>query len=73
MRTNLLTEIDAFLSETGMGEYRFGLLAVKNGRLVERLRAGKTPKGKPVRIWPDTEMQIRAFMMVERQKRQVAA
>lgn len=73
MRTNLLTEIDAFLSETGMGEYRFGLLSARNGRLVERLRAGTTPKGKPVRIWPDTEMQIRAFMMVERAKRLVAA
>lgn len=73
MRTNLLTDIDAFLSETGMGEYRFGLLAAKNGRLVERLRSGTTPKGKPVRIWPETEMQIRAFMMSERQRRQVMA
>lgn len=73
MRTNLLTDIEAFLSETGMGEYRFGLLAAKNGRLVERLRAGMTPKGKPVRIWPETEMQIRVFMTAERQKRAVAA
>jgi len=73
MRTNLLTDIEAFLQETGMGEYRFGLLAAKNGRLLERLRSGTTPKGKPVRIWPETEMQIRAFMMSERQRRQVAA
>lgn len=73
MRTNLLSDIDVFLGETGMGEYRFGLLAVRNGRLVERLRAGTTPKGRPVRIWPETEMQIRAFMMAERQKRGVAA
>lgn len=72
MRTNLLSDIDAFLADTGMGEYRFGLLAAKNGRLVERLRAGTTPKGKPVRIWPETEMQIRAFMMAERQKRVAA-
>lgn len=69
MRTNLLSDIEAFLRETGMGEYRFGLLAVKNGRLVERLRAGTTPKGKPARIWPETEMQIRAFMLAERKRR----
>lgn len=69
MRNTLLSDIEAFLNETGMGEYRFGLLAAKNGRLIERLRAGTTPKGKPVRIWPETEMQIRAFMMAERHKR----
>lgn len=73
MRTNLLTDIEQFLTETGMGEYRFGLLSAKNGRLIERLRAGTTPKGKPVRIWPETEMQIRVFMTTERQRRQVAA
>lgn len=72
MRNTLLPDIEHFLSETGMGEYRFGLLAAKNGRLVERLRAGTTPKGKPVRIWPETEMQIRAFMMSERNKRVAA-
>lgn len=73
MRTDLLSEIERFLTETGMGEYRFGLAAVKNGRLVERLRAGRTPGGKPVRIWPETEMQIRAFMVAERQRRREAA
>lgn len=72
MSTKLLSDIDAFLAETGMGEFRFGLLAVNNGRLVERLRAGTTPKGRPVRVWPETEMQIRAFMMAERQKRAAA-
>lgn len=51
----LLSEIDAFLSETGMSAYRFGFLAVKNGRLVERLRDNK-------RIWPDTEVEVRAFI-----------
>lgn len=73
MRNDLLSEIDAFLTESGMGEYRFGLLAAKNGRLVERLRSGKTPKGRPVRIWPETEMQVRAFILAQRQKRGVAA
>jgi hypothetical protein len=73
MNSTLLNEIDEFLSETGMTPYRFGFLAVKNGRLVERLRAGATPKGKPVRIWPDTEKQIRKFMRAERSRREVAA
>lgn len=45
--------------------------AVGNGRLMTRLRAGRTPKkGKPVRLWPETEMQVRAFMMAERRKRE---
>jgi len=73
MKSELLNDIDAFLAETGMGEYRFGLLAAKNGRLVERLRAGTTPGGRPARIWPETEMQVRAFMLAERQKRRVTA
>lgn len=73
MHEQLLSEIDTFLRETGMREYRFGFLAARNGRLVERLRAGLTPHGKPVRIWPDTEAQVRAFIAAERKKRRVAA
>lgn len=56
-----------------MGEYRFGYLAARNGRLIERLRAGATPKtGKPVLVRPETERQIRDFMAVERAKRVAA-
>lgn len=73
MSDRLLSEIDAFLAETKMSEYRFGWLAVKNGKLVERLRAGTTPKGKPARIWPETEMEVRAFIRSERQRRSIAA
>lgn len=73
MNKPLLTEIDDFLRETGMGEYRFGFLAVRNGRLIERLRAEATPKGRPARIWPDTEERIRSFIATERKRRQVAA
>lgn len=62
MTQNLLTEIREFLSETGMSAYRFGYRAVKNGRLVERLEAGR-------RIWPETEIEARAFMRAERQRR----
>lgn len=58
----LLTEIREFLAETGMSAYRFGFRAVRNGRLVERLEAGR-------RIWPETEIEARAFMRAERQRR----
>ena len=56
MNERLLSEIDKFLAASGLSGYRFGLLAVKNGRLVERLRAGG-------RVWPETEAQIRAFII----------
>lgn len=62
MHQKLLTEITEFLSESGLSGYRFGLLAAKNGRLVERLRSGK-------RVWPETEAQVRNFIMAERTKR----
>lgn len=65
MRTALLIEIDEFLSATGLSEYTFGWLAARNGRLVERLRAGR-------RIWPETEVQIREFIVSERQRRAIA-
>jgi hypothetical protein len=72
--STLLSDIEAFLAETGMGEYRFGIRAVRNGRLIERLRQGTTPeRGKPVRIWPETEREIRDFMAAERARREIAA
>jgi hypothetical protein len=73
MQQTLLHDIEAFLVETGITDATFGR-AIGNGRLLDRLRAGATPiKGKPTRVWPETEVQIRAFMMSERQRRQVAA
>lgn len=51
-----------------MGEYRFGLLAAKNGRLIERMRSsGRT--GRSGRVWPETEDKIRRFMADERERR----
>lgn len=73
MNQSLLSEIDAFLAETGMGEYRFGLKAVRNGRLIERLRAGVTSTGKTVIVRPETERAVRDFMAVERAARREAA
>ena len=70
MSNALLIDIEAFLTETGMGEYRFGLVAAKNGRLVERLRHGR-PNGRPARVWPETEAEIRSFMTSELERRRV--
>lgn len=66
MRTPILVEIDAFMAETGIGGFRFGMLAIRNGRLVERLRSGG-------RIWPETEERIREFMVAERVRRALPA
>jgi len=55
MHTKLLSEIDAFLAASGYSEARFGMLAARNGRFIERLRGGK-------RIWPQTEQRVRAWM-----------
>ncbi len=69
--STLLSDIDTFLNETGMTEATF-CRAVGNGRLIARLRSiGK--RGKPGRLWPETERQIRDFMAIERAKRQMAA
>lgn len=61
MNERLLSEIDRFLASSGMGQYRFGLLSVRNGRLVDRLRGGG-------RVWPETEAQVRAFIIANSNK-----
>lgn len=55
MRCDLLKDIEKFMRASGIGPHRFGILAARNGRLVERLREGR-------RIWPETEQQVRDFM-----------
>lgn len=55
----LLTEIDDFLAETGMGETYLGKASVGNSELVPRLR-------KQGRVWPETEERLRAFMRERR-------
>lgn len=59
---SLLAEIEAFLSDTGMGVSYFGKRAAGNSEVVARLRNGG-------RIWPETEQRIRAFIAAERQRR----
>lgn len=62
MKQSLLSEIDAFLADHNMSDYRFGLRAARNGRLVERLRDGR-------RVWPETEAMVREFMRTENARR----
>lgn len=59
MSVYLIDDIDRFLTEFGLGEHRFGILAANNGRLVERLRSGG-------RVWPETEARVRGFMVERR-------
>lgn len=59
----LLSEIEVFLSETGMGETYFGKVVSGNSELVKRLRAGK-------RMWPETIEKAREYM---KQKRGIEA
>ena len=61
----LLSEIEAFLEKTGMGETYFGKLAANDSALVARLRAGVTPKGKPVFVRPHVQAAVRKFMRAE--------
>lgn len=55
----LLSEIEAFLAETGMAESYFAKAAANNGALVSRLR-------KNGRVWPETAAKVRFFMAKRR-------
>ena len=63
MAHDLFSEIEAFVRETGMSRHRFGIKAVSNGRLYDRLESGG-------RVWPEQEARIRAFMRQHRAKTQ---
>ena len=60
-RDTLLTEIECFVSERGIAETTFGLLAVNDGKLVPRLRAGKN-------IGLNLFERVEAFISTERQR-----
>lgn len=62
MSRTLLNDIREFLRRTGMGESYFGKVAVGNSELVKRLESGK-------RVWPETEMRARAFMLTREKTR----
>ena len=62
----LLKEIEAFLAECPMGESHFGKVAAKNSELIKRLRRGG-------RVWPETDMAVRAFILSKRAARRETA
>lgn len=55
MATDLLSDIRAFLTESGMGPSYFGKASCGNSELVSRLEKGR-------RVWPETEVKVRVFM-----------
>lgn len=57
----LLDDIEAFLAETKMAPSRFDR-EVNNKGFLSRLRAGKTPGGRPVWVRPETEAMVRDIM-----------
>ncbi len=57
---DLITEIDEFIADTGMGVSYFGKTAVGNSEVVSRLKRGKT-------IHATTEHRLREFMCKRRE------
>lgn len=64
--TQLLDEIDAFLSSQEMAESRFGELALNDKPFVAQLRNGR-------RVWPETAAKVRKFIASYRPDSQDAA
>ena len=62
MAQELLNELEALMSETGLSAHRVGIICANNGRLVDRLRDGG-------RVWPETEQEVRAAIARERARR----
>jgi hypothetical protein len=61
MQHNLLSEVRETMALLGVEAHRFGILAAKNGRLVDRLEKGG-------RLWPETEQKVREFIADVRAK-----
>lgn len=59
MSNDLLSEIETFLTTEQMGASYFGKASCGNSEVVARLRDGR-------RVWPETEIKIRAFMLARR-------
>lgn len=58
---SLLATIDAFLTEAGMAETTFGLRALKDGKLVRRIREGSD-------VTLRTSDRIHAYIAAERER-----
>lgn len=57
----LLAEIEAYCRHHRISEKTFGQRAVRNWKLVPRLREPRK-NGEPGRVWPETANEIRAFI-----------
>jgi hypothetical protein len=55
----LLTEIEAFIAHHQLSATMFGHLALGDRHLV---RSMKGERGRPRRLWPETEAKVRKFM-----------
>lgn len=64
-RTDILSDIEEFLSETNMGASYFGKASMGSSELVKRLRRGG-------RMWPENEAKVRAFMELRRSHERTA-
>lgn len=62
----ILTDIEAFVAEHHMAESTFGREALGDWKLIDELR-GKN-RGRPRRLWPETEAKVRQFMEEYRAK-----
>lgn len=62
MSRELLSELEGLMAETGLSAHRVGILCARNGRIIDRLRAGG-------RVWPETENEIRSAICRERSRR----
>lgn len=60
----LLADIEAFIETHDISEAKFGVLALNDWKFVRDLRGEK--RGKPRRIWPETERDVRRFMATYR-------
>lgn len=61
---SLLSDIEAFCTTHGMAESNFGLQALDDKNLIPDLRGDK--RGRPRRLWPETEAKVRRFMATYR-------
>lgn len=53
---SLLSEVDKFLTKTGMAASTLGIKSLNDSKAITRLRAGK-------RMWPETIIKLRQFMV----------
>ncbi len=64
-RGTLLARIDQFKADTGMSDTAIGLGALKDGKFVTELRAGR-------RCWPETAEKVLSYLASVETEREAA-